>query len=113
MEQLRKIWEAFINFLAAYDSSKIAELVRDLKWQEVAANPYVWLIGLPTLGYLLVRKRFKALMLLFSLVGFLYLLQHTLPSSGDNIPLDKLLTFVGGSVALVFVNLYFLFIRGD
>ncbi len=113
MEQLRKIWEAFINFLAAYDSSKIAELLRDLKWREVAANPYVWLIGVPTLGYLLVRKRFKTLMLLFSLVGFLYLVQLALPSSGEHIPLDKLLTFVGGSVALVFVNLYFLFIRGD
>jgi hypothetical protein len=113
LEQLRKIWDAFINFLATYDSSKITELLRNLKWQEVVANPYVWLIGLPTLGYLLVRKRFKTLISLFSLAGFLYLLQYTFPSSGENIPLDKLLTFIGGSVLLAVVNLYFLFMRGD
>ncbi len=113
MEQLKKLWEAFINFLATYDSHKISELVHNLKWEDVLANPYVWLIGLSSVGYMVVKKRFKTLVLIFSLVAFLYLVQTTLPSAGETIPLENLLKFIGGSVILGGLNLYLLFVRSD
>jgi hypothetical protein len=113
LEQVKKIWEAFINFLVTYDSHKISLLIDELKWEEVLRNPYVWVIGLPLLGYLLIKKRFKALMFIFSLVAFLYLLQITFPQSAQTIPLEKLLRFIGGCVALGVLNLYFLFVRQD
>ena len=61
MDQLKRIWEAFIDFLTTYDSYKVTEMLHDLKWEEVTSNPYVWLIGLPSVGYMLVKKRFKTL----------------------------------------------------
>jgi hypothetical protein len=113
MEHAKKIWEAFINFLVTYDSHKISQLIDQLKWEDVFNNPYVWLIGMPMVGYLLIRKRFKALMLIFSLAAFLYLLQITFPQSAQTIPLDRLLRFIGGCVVLGVLNLYFLFVRQD
>lgn len=113
MEQLGRIWKGFIEFLNTYDLHKITEMLRDLKWEEVLTNPYVWVIGLSSVGYMLMKKRFKALMLIFSLGIFLYLLGITIPSSGEAIPFEKLMTFIGGSVVLAVLNLYFLFMRGD
>jgi len=50
------------------------EMLQGLSWEEVLSNPYVWLIGLPGVGYLLVKKRVKILILLSSLGVFFYLL---------------------------------------
>lgn len=113
MEKMRKIWDAIVNFLVTYDSRKMSQLLADLKWEEVLRNPLVWLIGLPTLGYMLYRKKFKTLVLIASLAAFLYLLQITFPPSAQTIPLESLLRFIGGSVFLCVLNLYFLFVRQD
>jgi len=113
LEQAKKIWDTFIDFLVTYDSHRVSQLLDKLKFEEVLRNPYVWLIGLSTLGYLAVRKRFKSLLLIFSLIAFLYLLQITFPQSAQTVPLDKLLRFIGGCVVLGVLNLYFLFVRQD
>jgi hypothetical protein len=113
LEQVKKIWEALINFLATYDSHKVSEFVWKFKWEEVIANPYLWLIGLPIAGLMLARKMYKTLILIFSLAAFLYLVQITFPPSAQTIPLDKLLRFIGGCVFLGLLNLYFLFVRTD
>ena len=111
MEKMKKIWDAIIDFLVTYDSHKISQLFASLKWEEVFRNPFVWLIGLPTLGYMLYRKQFKTLVLIVSLAAFLYLLQITFPPSAQTIPLENLLRFIGGCLFLCILNLYFLFVR--
>lgn len=113
MDQLKRFWEVFLDFLSTYDSYKVMEIVHDLKWEDVSSNPYVWLIGLPSIGYMLYKRRIKTLVLLSSMVGFLYLLKITLPASGEAIPFEKLMTFIGGCVVLAALNLYFIFMRGD
>lgn len=113
LERLRKIWETVINFLVTYDSHKISKLIDELKWEDVLLNPYVWMIALPMLGYLLIKGRHRTLVLIFSLVAFLYLLQITFPQSAQTIPLDKLLRFIGGCVCLGILNLYFWFVRQE
>jgi hypothetical protein len=113
LEQAKKLWEAFINFLITYDSHKISQMLDEMKWEEVLTNPYLWLIGLLSLGCMLWKKRFKTIILLLSLAAFLYLIKVTFPHSGASVPLDKLLKFIGGTVALCIVNLYLLFVRAD
>jgi hypothetical protein len=113
VEQVKKIWEMFVNFLVTYDSHKISDLMSNLNWERVIRNPYVWLIGLSSLGYLVYKKAYKSIILIASVGVFLYLVQVTLPPSGQSIPLDKLLTFIGGCLFLGVLNLYFLFMRGD
>jgi hypothetical protein len=113
LDKAKKLWEAFINFLTTYDSRRVSRLFDEMKWEEVLANPYVWLIGLPLLGYMLWKKRFKTIILLFSLAAFLYLIKATFPPSDASVPLDRLLKFIGGTVALCVLNLYLLFVRTD
>ncbi|MGA7875351.1 MAG: hypothetical protein WCA08_06775 [Desulfoferrobacter sp.] len=111
MKKLQAVWEKFVHFLAEYDSQKITETFRQLNWDEVLHKPLFWLIFVPVLGYLLWKRRFHTLLLIFSLVLFVALVLNTLPPAGQPIPLNKILTFIGGSVALVAVNLYFFFVR--
>jgi len=112
MDYLVTIWQAFISFLAEYDSRKIATILQAMDWQEVLKDPRVWCAGVPALAYLLWKRHFHALLLLVSLALFVMLVMNTLPGPGQSIPLNKILTFIGGSVALVGVNLYFFLVRG-
>jgi hypothetical protein len=112
MDYLGNIWQAFINFLAEYDSRKIATILQAMDWQEVMRNPWAWCAGVPVLAYLLWKRHFHTLLLFVSLVLFGILVVNTLPGPGQSIPLNKILTFIGGSVALVGVNLYFFLVRG-
>lgn len=112
MDYLATIWQAFISFLAEYDTPKITSILQKLDWQEVMQNPWVWFAGIPALVYLLWKRHFHALLLIISLALFVALVLNTLPGPGQAIPLNKILTFIGGSVALVGVNLYFFLVRG-
>ncbi len=59
MEQVKKIWELFINFLVTYDSHKMSQLMNALKWEEVLKNPYVWLIGLSSWDICCIKEGLK------------------------------------------------------
>jgi len=112
MKQSEKMWENFISFLAEYDSQKITEIFRELDWQEALHNPFLWVVGLPLMAYLVWKRRFHALLLIFSLFAFVALLLNVLPTKGQPIPLSDIVMFVSGSIALVVLNLYFFFVRG-
>ena len=112
MNQLQVFWEKAINFLAIYDSQKLAELIHDLDWQQLLHNPLFWLSATPLLGFLIWKRHFHFLLLMLSLVLLTVLVLNTLPPAGEPIPLNKIVTFIGGSVALVALNLYFLIVRG-
>ncbi|MEN6440975.1 MAG: hypothetical protein ABFD97_20600 [Syntrophobacter sp.] len=99
------------DFLAAHDFPTLMESMRQLDWRVVLKSGYTWLIALPIVVFVLWTKRFKILIALASMAGFLLLLQYTLPPTGEKIPLHDLLTFLGGSVALIGLNLYLLFIK--
>jgi hypothetical protein len=112
MNQLQTLWEKTVGFLAFYDTQKLTEALYDLNWQEVLHNPLIWVTAIPLLGYLTWKRHFHFLLLMFSLVLLMVLILNTLPPAGEPIPLNKILTFIGGSVALVALNLYFLVVRG-
>ncbi len=99
------------DFLAANDFPTLMESIRQLDWRVVLKSGYTWLIAAPILIFILWTKRFKILIAFASLAGFLLLLQYTLPPAGEKIPLNDLLVFIGGSMGLVGLNLYLLFIR--
>jgi hypothetical protein len=48
-----------------------------------------------------------------SVAAFTFMLPHAMPATGEAIPLSKMMVFLGGSLALVLINLYFLFVRRD
>lgn len=106
-------WDRLIQFLTTYDVATLSELVQQLDWKLIVRTPLFWLISVPIMCWIVWKRHFRLLLLLASAVSFLALVQVTLPPTGGSIPLDRLLTFVGGCVVLIGLNFYFLFIRGD
>lgn len=111
METITDYWKSFVEFLSVYKTEKISEVIRSLDWQEVIRNPVVWVVTLSLLGVVVWKRQFKILVLVASVVVFVVLLQFTLPPAGQSIPLESLLKFVGGTMLLLAVNVYFLIIR--
>ncbi|NLI82680.1 MAG: hypothetical protein GX443_13475 [Deltaproteobacteria bacterium] len=111
MESVVAIWERFTKFLSEYDSHALSEAIRNLDWGAAVSDPVTWLIVLPPLVFCVFKKALRFLLLMGSLVALVFLLQHTMPPSGQSMPLNKLLEFIGGSLVLVVLNLYFLFMK--
>ena len=107
------MFEALKKFLLEYDLLKIQEAVRDLDWGKVLATPAVWLVSVPVLGYMVWKRKFRMMLLLASLLVFTLMLPQMMPADGETIPFSKLILFLGGTLALVLINLYFLFVRRD
>lgn len=106
-------WDRFLHFLAQYDVATISKLIQGLDWKLMVRTPLFWLISVPVMVWIIWKKHFRLLLLLGSVVAFLFLVQVTLPPKNGTIPLDRLLEFVGGCVVLIGLNFYFLVIRSD
>jgi hypothetical protein len=113
LEWIKEYWQKLVAFLAEYDLQKVSDLVREVEWRDLGNHPSFAAVGFALLLYMVFKKRFKTILVLASLVLFLGLVKYTVPPDGGNIPLDKLITFIGGSVILAGANLYVLFMRGD
>lgn len=111
MENLKAVWDSIVKFLTDYDAKKIAEVLRKVDWAEVIKEPLTWVIGVPVLIFFVWRKQYRVLLFAASSVLFLLLLQNTLPHSGQSMELPKILEFIGGTIILVGLNLYFLIMR--
>lgn len=109
--ELKEYWDGFVKFLVEYDTQKVLEVLRELDWKELAGNPLLWLIGGGTLILMLWKRMIRLMIFMASLAAFLVLLQQTLPSPGQAMDLNNLLLFIGGTIGLLVVNLYFIFIR--
>jgi len=107
---VKEYWDHLVKFFVAWDFPTILNAVRQLDPKAVIRNPYVWLVGVPILGLLVWKRRFRTLLALGSFVAFLFLAQATISPPGETMPLRDILTFVGGTLGLLVVNLYFLFV---
>ncbi|MHC1729851.1 MAG: hypothetical protein AB9866_28260 [Syntrophobacteraceae bacterium] len=108
---MKEFFLRIYEFLAANDFPTLLESVRQMEWKEVSRSIYTWLIALPLLVYLIWRKKVKTIVFLATSVLFIVLLQYTLSPPGQSLPLEDLLKFLGGAVALVGINFYMIFIR--
>jgi hypothetical protein len=107
---VKDYWDRFLKFLTAWDFPTILNAIRQLDPKEVIRNPIVWLVGLPILGLLIWKRRFRILLAMGSFVVFLFLAQATISPPGETMALKDILMFVGGTLGLLVLNLYFLFV---
>ena len=107
------MFEQFKKFLLEYDLPKIQEVFRNLDWGKVLSIPEVWFVAVPILGIMIWKRKFRLMLFMASLVAFTFMLPYAMPAAGEAVPLTKLLTFLGGALALVLINLYFVFVRRD
>jgi hypothetical protein len=107
------MFENVKKFLLEYDLVKIQETVRNLDWGKVLSTPEVWFVAVPLLGYMVWKRMFRMMLLMASMGVFVAMLPHVMPAGNEALPMQKLLLFLGVTLALVLANLYFLFIRRD
>jgi hypothetical protein len=105
------MFEKVKKFLLEYDLVKIQEAVRNLDWGQVLSTPEVWFVAVPLLGFMVWKRMFRMMLLMASMVVFVAMLPHMMPAGSEALPIQKLILFLGVSLALVLVNLYFLFVR--
>ncbi len=111
-ESLVRMYHSACKFLASHDLPTILRELHKIDLAVVAKNPYTWLVTVPIAISLLWKKKFKVIIALVSIFLFILLAQNTLASSsGSRVHLQDVLLFVGGTTALLGVNLYLLFIR--
>jgi hypothetical protein len=108
---VKQFLNSIYDFLAAHDFPTLLAAIRGLEWTQIARSFYTWLIILPLLTFLLWTKKFKILIAIGSFLLFLVLMQKYLSPAGDTLPLQDLLIFLAGAVALIGLNFYLLFVR--
>jgi hypothetical protein len=110
---VKEYWDAFVQFLKEYNMTKAGEAIRNVDWGRVLEQPVFWIAVVVFLGWVFWKKAFKSLLVVCSIVAFIFLLQHTLPPAGQPMTLEKLVPFAGGCLGILAVNVYFLIIRSD
>ncbi|HOV84755.1 MAG TPA: hypothetical protein PLM79_00210 [Syntrophobacteraceae bacterium] len=111
MDQIKTAWQEFVRFLSEYDVTKIMDMIARVDWQKALSSPFTWLVLVPVLGYLILRRHFRILLVSASVVVFLVFVQTRLPAAGEAIPVSKLMEFLGVAVLIIAVNIYYLFMR--
>lgn len=108
---MKEIQAQIYHFLATNDLPTLLRQIGKVDPAVVAKSIYTWLVVAPICIYLLWTKKFKAITALVSLFLFFLLIQKTLVQSGDRMNLHNVLVFIAGTVGLISLNLYLLFVR--
>ncbi|MGC9195828.1 MAG: hypothetical protein ACP5IL_10290 [Syntrophobacteraceae bacterium] len=111
MKQLHEILTQIYQYMASHDIQTLSRQISNLDMATLATSIYTWVIGVPILICLLWTKKFKLIIAFATFCLFLVLLQKTIMNSGDKVNLQNVLSFVGGTTALIALNLYLFFIR--
>ena len=108
---MKEMLNHIFNFLVTHDFPTLLASIHEVKWDRVARSGYTWLIVLPVLIALVWTKSIKTIVALVSLFLFLLLVQHTLSPADGTVHLHDVVIFIGGAIACIGVNLYFIFVR--
>jgi len=111
VDWIKSVWQEVVRFLTEYDLNKIMDILSGVDRQEVLLSPFTWLVSVPLLVYLIVRRHYRILLVGISAAVFVFFLQTRFPPAGETIPLSKLLEFLGVAIGIIGVNVYLLFIR--
>lgn len=107
---------SFKDLLQHFETDRVIHYLQTLDLQALIQNPY-FLGGAGALAIIALLMRWRLLLVtILSLSGFVWLLSHTLAqdtSLEGGIANDTLIVFVFGGTAIVFLAIYFLFVRGD
>jgi hypothetical protein len=98
--------------LSPFETENIVKFVKHLSFTTVIGNP--WLIGILVivLFYAIIKRSKFVLLFLFTFISLMFLIQYTLPESGE-FTLSTLLPFVGGGLAIGSVLIYFTFVKTE
>lgn len=106
-------WAAILE---RFETSAIIGYLEALDLQALVNHPY-FLVGTGALAIVALLMRWRLLLVtILSVSGFAWLLAYTLErgtSIESGVGSETMMVFVGGGTVIVFVAIYFLFIRGE
>ena len=106
------MWSDIVSALKAADFQRLNGIISGIDVLTILKNP--WVIAFMVIACLVfvIRGMEKALVTFLTIPAFLVLFQKTVQGTNAlDIDAGKLLTFVGGFVAIAAVNIYFHFVR--
>jgi uncharacterized membrane protein YedE/YeeE len=107
---------SFTDLLQRFETDRVIAFLQTLDLQELIQNPY-FLGGTGALAIIALLMRWRLLLVtILSISGFVWLLSYTLAhdtSLEGGMTNSTLIVFVFGGAVIVFLAIYFLFIRGD
>lgn len=109
-------YNSIIEFLKKFETTKVVNYLATLNLHELVNNPY-FLSGIGALAVIALLMRWRVLLVtILGVSGFVWLLSYTLQkdtSLEGGLASDTLFVFVGGGTVIIFMVIYFLFIRND
>jgi hypothetical protein len=98
--------------LTPFETENIVKFIKGLSVTTVMGNPWILGILVIVLFYAIIKRSKFVLLSLFTIVSLMFLIQYTLPESGE-FTLSTLLPFVGGGLVIGMVLIYFTFIKTE
>ena len=105
------MWDKIVAFIKEYDLGKLMQLIHSIDWSAVLKNPIFIGLALGFLGFAIYKKKLKLLVVMLSLVAFIFLVQMVTPQGDEYVPKEKIFMFIGGGIGLAILNLYMFFFR--
>jgi len=107
---------SFMGLLTHFETAKVVAYLQALDLQDVVHHPF-FLGGTATLAVIALVMGWRLLLItVLSISGFAWLLSYTLTQNTSlegGGGTDPLVIFVIGGAAVVFLAIYFLFVRGE
>jgi uncharacterized membrane protein YedE/YeeE len=105
-----------MELLQRFETDRVVAYLQTLDLQQLIHSPY-FLGSIGTLAVIALMMHWRVLLVtILSISGFIWLLSHTLAqdtSLEGGMANDTLVVFVFGGTAIVFLAIYFLFIRSE
>ena len=108
-------FSAFLDALQNFETGKMARYLGELNLDELIHNPW-FLGGMGALALIALFCKWRALLaLILGVTGFAWLISYTVGQGTEfnELGSHNLFVFIGGSVLVIFVMIYLLFIRNE
>lgn len=111
MEDIEKLWDKFTNFLITYDLENLVQTLYSLEWDKILHDPITWVIAGIGLIVVFISKKYGVLLAIGSMAALVIIFYRTVPENVEEVEITKLLMFLGATLAVVCINIYFFLIR--
>lgn len=99
------------KFLGQYDFATVMHKFRNIDTHVLLTSPITWLITVAVVGFSVLKRQYKYLVLLVSAGLFMFLVKLTVPEGDAPFLASNIALFIAGAVGFISLNFYIFFIR--
>lgn len=111
--EINKMDWGFLQPLKELWPQQLPEFLDKIDWQALFHNPYFIGLAVIVLAYALYKRMYKFLALVFCSGAFFYASRYVATGGEDTVSLKNIISFIGLSIVIIAVAVYFFFIRSE